>query len=162
VRRFANRRLGSTGRPGPRTATVVPSPPAPVAPPSARKLSFEFIRRPEDRKAEEQARLDRMCGADAALRAALDLAGELAEMVRQRSRVPLPEWLTKAEGSACAELKSLAASLRPDEAAVRAAMREPWSNGPVAGDVNRLKLIERQMDGRAGLELLRARVREPS
>jgi transposase len=96
------------------------------------------------------------------LREALGLAGELAAMIRQRSRVPLSEWLTKAEGCSCAELRSLAASLRQDEAAVRAALTEPWSNGPVEGHINRLKLIKRQMYGRAGLELLRARVREPS
>jgi len=35
---------------------------------------------------------------------------------------------------------------------------QPWSNGPVEGQVNRLKTIKRQMYGRAGLALLRARV----
>jgi transposase len=33
-----------------------------------------------------------------------------------------------------------------------------WSNGPVEGHVNRLKTIKRQMYGRAGFVLLRARV----
>jgi transposase len=160
VRRFVNRRLGSTGRPGPRNATVPVVPPA--APlPSARRLSFEFIRRPEERSARQQTRLDRLC-ADAALREALELAGELADRVRQRSQAPLSEWLTKAEGCGCPELQNLAASLRQDEAAVSAALTEPWSNGPVEGHINRLKLIKRQMYGRAGLELLRARVRETS
>ena len=40
-----------------------------------------------------------------------------------------------------------------------AAMTEDGSNGPVEGQVNRLKTIKRQMYGRAGLKLLRARVR---
>jgi hypothetical protein len=35
---------------------------------------------------------------------------------------------------------------------------ERWSNGPVEGQVNRLKTIKRQMYGRAGVELLRARL----
>jgi transposase len=35
---------------------------------------------------------------------------------------------------------------------------EPWSNGPVEGHVNRLKLIKRPMFGRASFELLRRRV----
>jgi transposase len=42
---------------------------------------------------------------------------------------------------------------------VAGALTEKWSNGPVEGQVNRLKMIKRQMYGRAGLELLRARVR---
>jgi transposase len=156
VRRYVGRRLGSTGRPGPRTGDIKPEPPEP---PSARKLSFEFIRRAEDREAAEQARLDKLRDADAGLRAALDLAAEFAAMVRQQVAAPLAEWLTKAEGSGCAELRGFAAGLRLDEAAVAAALAESWSNGPVEGQVNRLKTIKRQMYGRAGFELLRARVR---
>ncbi|WP_409565521.1 transposase family protein [Methylobacterium sp. J-001] len=45
-----------------------------------------------------------------------------------------------------------------DEPAVRAAIVEPWSNGPVEGQVNRLKLIKRSMYGRASFDLLRQRV----
>jgi len=60
--------------------------------------------------------------------------------------------------SGCVELGGFAAGLRQDEAAVGAALTTPWSNGPVEGQVNRLKVIKRQMYGRAGLRLLRARV----
>jgi hypothetical protein len=38
------------------------------------------------------------------------------------------------------------------------AARQPWSNGQVEGQVNRLKLIKRQMYGRANFDLLRQRV----
>ena len=103
------------------------------------------------------AMLERGC--DAALREGLDLAGEFAAMVRRHSELPLAEWLTKAEASACAELRSFAARLRQDEAAVTGALTETWSKGPVEGQVNRLKRIKRQMYGRAGFELPRARVR---
>jgi transposase len=41
---------------------------------------------------------------------------------------------------------------------VNAALRLPWSNGPVEGHVNRLKAIKRQMYGRANFDLLRLRV----
>ena len=58
-------------------------------------------------------------------------------------------------------LRSFAAKLRQDEAAVRAAMIEPWSNGPVEEQVNRLKLIKRSMYGRAKFDLLRQRVLTP-
>ena len=52
-----------------------------------------------------------------------------------------------------------AQSLRQDEAAVAAALDEKWSNGPVEGQVNRLKAIKRQMYGRAGFQLLGVSVR---
>jgi transposase len=55
-------------------------------------------------------------------------------------------------------LNGFAQGIRQDEAAVAAAMSEPWSNGPVEGQVNRLKTVKRQMYGRAGFKLLRARV----
>ena len=45
-----------------------------------------------------------------------------------------------------------------DIAAVAAAVDTPWSTGQVEGQINRLKTIKRQMYGRAGFELLRARV----
>ena len=47
---------------------------------------------------------------------------------------------------------------RREEAAVQAAVTQRWSDGPMEGHVNRLKTIKRQMYGRAGFVLLRARV----
>ncbi|MEJ2625347.1 MAG: hypothetical protein P8Z80_12610 [Pseudolabrys sp.] len=38
------------------------------------------------------------------------------------------------------------------------AIREPWSNGQVEGHVNKLKLVKRQMYGRAKIDLLEARL----
>ena len=48
--------------------------------------------------------------------------------------------------------------LKQDLSAVESAVSEPWSNGPVEGQLNRLKMLKRQMYGRAGIELLRARL----
>ena len=49
-------------------------------------------------------------------------------------------------------------TLKQDLSAVEAAVSKPWSNGPVEGHINRLKMLKRQMYGRAGIELLRARL----
>lgn len=154
VRRLVTRRLGSMHRPGPRTELCVP--PTPPRP-SARQLSFELLKRAQKREAEEQARVDRlrMCPV---LREALDLAQSFAALVRQQATVSFSDWLAQAERSGYRELTGFAAGLRQDEAAVRAALTTRWSNGPVEGQVNRLKVIKRQMYGRAGLRLLRARV----
>jgi transposase len=48
--------------------------------------------------------------------------------------------------------------LRRDIEAVRNAISEPWSNGQTEGQINRLKTLKRSMYGRAGTELLRARM----
>ena len=37
-------------------------------------------------------------------------------------------------------------------------MLEPWSNGQTEWQINKLKTLKRAMYGRAGLELLRARM----
>jgi transposase len=97
-----------------------------------------------------------------ALNAALNLAEELAGMFRQSITKPLDDWLKEAEASESGELRSFADGLKQDQAAVQAAIAEPWSNGPVEGQVNRLKVIKRSMYGRAGFALLRARVRRKS
>jgi hypothetical protein len=49
-------------------------------------------------------------------------------------------------------------TLKQDQNAVEAAVEQSWSNGPVEGHIDRLKTLKRQMYGRAGFELLRARV----
>ena len=64
-------------------------------------------------------------------------------------------WLQSAKGTA---LASFAANLIRDQAAVLAALQMPWSNGQVEGQVHRLKLVKRQMYGRASFDLLRLRV----
>ncbi|QDV48466.1 hypothetical protein Enr17x_04780 [Gimesia fumaroli] len=51
----------------------------------------------------------------------------------------------------------LQSNLKQDGQAVKAAMESEWSNGQVEGQVNRLKMIKRQMYGRASFDLLRAR-----
>jgi len=79
-------------------------------------------------------------------------------MLRRKSRVTLPEWTSKALASGHAEWKNVAKSLLQDADAITAAMTESWSNGQVEGQVGRLKQIKRQMYGRAGMTLLRARI----
>jgi len=56
-------------------------------------------------------------------------------------------------------MQSFAAKLRHDIDAVRNAIREPWSNGQTEGQINRLKMLQRAMYGRASVVLLCARMR---
>lgn len=57
-------------------------------------------------------------------------------------------------------LARFARVLRRDIDAVRNAIDLPWSNGKAEGQISRLKTIKRAMYGRAGSELLRARMRQ--
>ena len=88
----------------------------------------------------------------------MDLADDFAALIRKLSPGTLTAWLARAEASACPDLRRFAEGIRRDEAAVHAAVTQRWSNGPVEGHINRLKTIKRQMYGRAGFVLLRARV----
>ncbi len=55
-------------------------------------------------------------------------------------------------------LRSFVVGLRRDQDAVTAGLTLPWSSGVVEGHVNRLKMLKRQMFGRANPDLLRKRV----
>jgi len=67
-------------------------------------------------------------------------------------------WATMLMASGIVLIQNFAGRLRQDILAVEAAVTEHWSNGVVADQVNRLKTLKRQMYGRAGVELLRARM----
>jgi transposase len=84
------------------------------------------------------------------------------KLIRNRQADKLDAWLINAEQSAIPEFIRLAASFQSDYAAVKMGVHSPWSNGQVEGQNNRLKLIKRQMYGRAGFQLLRIRVLDPA
>lgn len=87
--------------------------------------------------------------------ACAEVAREFFRMVRTCDAAAWPQWRESASHS---PLASFAKHLCRDEAAVCAALEYAWSNGPVEGNVHRLKLIKRSMYGRASFDLLRARV----
>ena len=157
VRRYVTKRLGVAGKTRDRVNAARP----PAVPPP-RQLSFEWVRRPENRTPEEQRRLDVIRASSGEIAAGLELADEFAGLIRKRSHRTLVDWLAKGEACPCLELRRFAEGIRGEQVAVQGAVSERWSNGPVEGHVNRLKMIKRQMYGRAGLELLRARVVDSS
>ncbi len=125
---------------------------------SFRRLAVAVIRRADERSTEEREWLARLKDGGGEIREAFKLAEGFASLMRSRCPAALSPWLGRAERGAVAELRSFASRLRRDEAAVRAGIELEWSNGPTEGQVNRLKLVKRSMCGRAGFDLLRARV----
>src|SRR6266496_4462829 len=93
-----------------------------------------------------------------ALREAQHLAESFGRLIRAHDRPALDAWLINAEASTVPEIRSFAAGLRRDVAAVAAAVTSPGSNGQTEGQVNKLKLLKRSMYGRAKLDLLRLRL----
>lgn len=70
----------------------------------------------------------------------------------------LRQWIEGAKRCEFGPVVRFAYGLQKDISAVAAAVETSWSTGQVEGQINRLKMIKRQMYGRAGFELLRARV----
>ena len=75
-------------------------------------------------------------------------------MLRQRLVADLDSWIAIASTSLIA---SFANGIIKDKAAVCAAITESWSNGQTEGQITKLKLVKRQMYGRAKIDLLQAR-----
>jgi transposase len=83
---------------------------------------------------------------------------EFRKLLRWKSSERLTAWMEKAKTSGFPFLAQFTRALRRDMEAVTLAITTPWSNGLIEGHINRLKVIKRQMYGRARFELLKARV----
>jgi transposase len=76
----------------------------------------------------------------------------------QRHGHRLDEWLTRAEQADLPGINRFVNGVISDLDAVTAGLSLPFSSGPVEGNVNRIKMLKRQMYGRASFDLLRKRV----
>lgn len=150
LRGYVRRLRAEMGLPAARPSRPLGARPPPS--PSPRRLSIAVVRRPADRSSDEQAWVDQLGREDPSLGTVIRMADEFAAMVRTRTAVELEDWLQRA--ASVASLRGFTYGIRRDEAAVRAGLTQPWSNGPVEGAVGRLKFLKRQMYGRAGFDLL--------
>jgi transposase len=141
--------------------------PPPVSPlvdhlsgtPSPRWAALLLLQPAEKRTSAQRSFVDRLIRLGE-VGAVAELARPFLQIVRERQPEELDPWIERAEKTTAPELRRFAAGLKRDYAAVRAALEEPWSNGPVEGQVHRLKLIKRQMYGRGKLDLLRVRLQQ--
>ena len=86
---------------------------------------------------------------------ARDLVERFHQLIRRRDAADLDAWI---EDASDGPISSFARGVVDDRAAIAAAIEEPWSNGQTEGQITKLKLMKRQMYGRAKLDLLRARL----
>jgi len=130
----------------------------PVSQPlTPRRATWLVLRRAEQRTEAEAQQLAQLHAQSAEVAEAIDLAQDFATLVRQRQPAQLDAWLQRATTSALEAMQRFATGLRDDYAAVKAGVTLPWSNGPVEGHINRLKMLKRHMFGRAHLDLLSRR-----
>ena len=118
-------------------------------------------------KIEEKAALARI-EQDPEAACVIGLTRRFAELVRSASvkqpleqrptGVALDDWLAEARCCGVRAVETFAAGLHQDGAAVRAALTLPWSNGQAEGQITKLKMMKRQMYGRANFDFLRRRI----
>ena len=125
--------------------------------PLTRKLAWLLVRDPEGLDTSETAVLAHI-RQDAEVTRLHTLARSYNRMVREKRPEDLDGWLEASRASGISALASFADGLSRDHAAVGAALSEPWSSGQAEGQINRLKMLKRQMYGRASFELLCKRV----
>ena len=140
-----------------RQALAAPDP-APAVP-KTRQITRWLLTRPDRLQADEQAQLEAIRARCPHIDALAGHVTSFAEMMTARTGSrDLESWLAAVEADDQAGLRSLAAGIRNDQQAVTNGLTLHWNSGKVEGTVNKIKMIKRQMYGRAGFELLRKRV----
>jgi transposase len=122
-----------------------------------RRATWLVLRREAQRTPAETQQLTQLCAQSAEVAEAIALAQDFATLVRQRQPTQLDPWLQRATSSTLDALRRFAKGLYEDYEAIKAGVTVPWSTGPVEGHINRLKMVKRQMFGRAHLDLLEHR-----
>jgi len=122
-----------------------------------RTAAWLVLRHSENRDATDAEQLNRLRTQHVALTEGIILAEEFVAMIRAGQPERFDPWLAQARDCALLAFRNFAKKLDSDYDAVRAAMTSPWSTGQVEGQINRLKMIKRQMFGRASFDLLNRR-----
>jgi transposase len=135
-----------------------PAPPVPDKT-TPRRVTSWIMTNPEHLSDGDQVRLKQVLARCPQLEATAGHVACFAAMMGQRSgKDQLAAWLDAVTADDLPALQSLVAGLRRDLDAVTNGLSLDYSSGQVEGNVNRIKMIKRQMFGRAKFDLLRKRV----
>lgn len=138
-------------------ATSNPNSVSPATLPSAKRLAWLLVKEPEPLDENENVLLGQLLQHPAVAKG-YALGHQFTKMVRHHLPKKLPAWLKACRDSSIPEFASFADGIAKDLSAIRAALTLQWSNGQLKGQVNQLKLLKRQMYGRANFDLLPIRV----
>jgi len=117
-----------------------------------------LVRDPTDLTDTERAHIEWLCDQHDELAHLRELVQAFRALVVERRADGLAAWSERCQTSGIRELRRFAQRLRSAWDAVMAGLTYEESNGQVEGQIHRLKLLTRQMYGRAGVALLRKRV----
>jgi transposase len=134
------------------------APPAVPGPPKARDLASWILKHPDNLGDDEKEKLAQARERCPHLDALAGHVTEFAKILTGLHGDRLDDWIAAVEADDQPDLHSFARGLRHDHDAVLNGLTLPWSSGVVEGNVNRLKMLKRQMYGRATFSLLRKRV----
>ncbi|MFD7438364.1 ISL3 family transposase [Streptomyces sp. NPDC059861] len=135
------------------------SPTAPAArPPSPRTVTGWILTHPDTLQESERLKLKSVLAGCPELDALTGHVRAFGKMLTQLQGDQLPQWIKAVRADDLPSLHAFVNGLERDLVAVTAGLTLPWSSGIVEGHVNRIKMIKRQMYGRAGFSLLRKRV----
>ena len=152
VRRWAGRRRKAEPHPA---AGLAKTPLAHGQPPASREVTRMLMADTDTLPEAGRAFTTNLLAQVPGLEEGISVARRLDQLLRHKSRERLAGVLDDAAGTL---LANFGASIRRDLAAVQAALDLPWTTSPAEGQINRIKTIKRAMYGRAGFQLLRARV----
>jgi transposase len=127
-------------------------------PPSPRRLVAWLMTKPEKLPAHHRSHLQDLLAACPHLSLLAQRVGEFAGLLTERRGEDLESWMKDIDADELPALHGFIHGLRMDQAAVVAGLTLPYSNGPTEGANTKVKLLKRQMYGRAGFELLRQRI----
>jgi transposase len=137
-----------------RQAPAAPDP-APAVP-KTRQITRWLLTRPDHLQPDEQAQIQAIRARCPHIDALAGHVTAFAEMMTARTGSrDLEAWLAAVEADKQSGLRSLAAGIRNDQQAVVNGLTLHWNSGRVEGTVNKIKMIKRQMYGRASFDLLR-------
>ena len=125
---------------------------------SPRQLACLLGREPDVLSVEDDHSVQRIASANPDVAVLRELAQEFSSLLRKRDAGGLQGWKCRALSASIPAITSFVSGIERDQSAVTEAFSSPWSSGQVEGQVHRLKLIKRQMYGRAALPLLRSRL----
>ncbi len=134
--------------------------PGPIGPRplSARSVAGWILSRPDTLNELQHRQLKTILDGCPELAALTGHVRAFATMLTQRRGERLPAWIAAVHDDDLPSLHRFASHLERDLDAVIAGLTLPWNSGVVEGHVNRIKMLKRQMYGRAGFQLLRKRV----
>ncbi|MGY2090468.1 ISL3 family transposase [Nocardia gipuzkoensis] len=147
VQRYLRRFRTSSGQ------IAVPAP----RPPSVRDMTRWIMTDPANLAEDDNDNLRRLSKGNKDLRRLTIHVEDFALMMTRLEGHRLEAWISTVEKDQLTAIASFARNLRRDIDAVRNGLTLPHSSGPVEGHINRIKMLKRQMFGRANLDLLRKR-----